>query len=80
MSWPGPADYQDVIQNPRTCFQNPDLRGSNVALAPLGLPRVASGNFARVYEMYNGAQRWAVRCFLRQVSGQQRRYGCLVNI
>ena len=77
MSWPGPADYQDVIQNPRTCFQDPDLRGHRVALTRLGLPRMASGNFASVYEMPNGAQRWAVRCFLRQVSGQQRRYAFL---
>ena len=73
MSWPGPADYQDVIQNPRTCFQDVELRGSKVGLTRLELPRVASGNFASVYELRNGVQRWAVRSFLRQVSGQQRR-------
>jgi hypothetical protein len=30
-----------------------------------------------VYELHNGAQRWAVRCFLRPVTSQQQRYAAL---
>jgi hypothetical protein len=36
-----------------------------------------SGNFASVYEVRNGASRLAVRCFLRQVPGQEKRYTAL---
>lgn len=46
-------------------------------LTPTGLPRVASGNFACVYEVRNGARRIAVKCFTRQVSDLQRRYNLI---
>ena len=75
MRWPNPTDYQDAVQNPRFCFQDPELKAGIVALLPMGLPRVASGNFASVYEMQSGKKRWAVRCFLRQGADQQRHYG-----
>lgn len=77
MSWPDPSDYQDAIQNPRLCFADSGLRGGSVALTPLGLPRVMSGNFASVYEIRNGQSRWAVRCMLRQIAGQEKRYAAL---
>lgn len=74
MRWPNPTDYQDAVQNPRTCFHDPELKAGQVALLPMGLPRVASGNFASVYEIQTGTKRWAVRCFLRQAADQQRHY------
>lgn len=74
MNWPQPSDYQDAIQNPSTCFQLPELRGSRVATNQLGLPRVASGNFASVYQLQLLGRRWAVRCFLRPITDQHRRY------
>ena len=77
MSWPPASDYQDAIQNPSTCFQDLELKAGKVAINRIGLPRVASGNFASVYEMKTGAHRWAVRCFLRQGEDQQNRYALL---
>lgn len=74
MRWPNPSDYQDAIQNPHLCFNDPELKAGTVALLPMGLPRVASGNFASVYEIQTGKKRWAVRCFLRQATDQQRHY------
>jgi aminoglycoside phosphotransferase (APT) family kinase protein len=74
MAWPSPSDYQDAIQNPRHCFSLPELQEAEVARTPLGLPRVAAGNFASVYELRSPRGRWAVRCFLRPVSDQERRY------
>jgi WD40 repeat protein len=80
MTWPNITDYQDAVQNPHLCFQDPDLKtGTVVCSPPLDLPRVISGNFASVYEIRNGANRWAVRCFLRQVSNQRDRYQRLSN-
>ena len=77
MSWPNPSEYQDAIQNPQTVFLDSQLRAGKPAVNALGLPKVASGNFASVYEIRSGAHCWAVRCFLRSVSDQQTRYACL---
>ena len=74
MQWPNPSDYQDAVQNPRLCFFDPELQSGVVAPNALGLPRVASGNFASVYEVRSGGKRWAVRCFLRQNGDQQAHY------
>jgi hypothetical protein len=74
MAWPTPSDYQDAVQNPQTAFSDPRLQSAQVALGPLGLPKVASGNYASVYELRSGSRRWAVRCFNRQVPDAQRRY------
>ncbi len=77
MNWPLASDYQDAVQNPKQCFQDPQLQGGQVTLNRLGLPRVASGMFASVYEMRNGEHRWAVRCFLRPSADQRERYAAL---
>ena len=77
MKWPTHTDYQDAIQNPQTCFAEPDLKTGTIVSDMLGLPRVMSGNFASVYELNTPAGHWAVRCFVRQVAGQQGRYSRL---
>lgn len=77
MKWPNHTDYQDAIQNPQICFEEADLKRGEAASDMLGLPRVMSGNFASVYELSTGDSRWAVRCFVRQVAGQQARYARL---
>ena len=79
MNWPLASDYQDAIQNPAQCFQDPQLRAGKPVLTKIGLPRVASGTFASVYEIHNGAQRWAVRCFLRPSEDQQSGTPCSVS-
>jgi hypothetical protein len=74
MNWPTHSDYQEAIQNPNLCFQTPELMSGEVVADMLGLPRVISGNFASVYELKLGTSRQAIRCFVRQVPGQQGRY------
>jgi hypothetical protein len=74
MKWPNHTDYQDALQDPASCFDAPDLKAGQPACDALGLPRVMSGNFASVYEVATGDRRYAVRCFVRQVSGTQARY------
>jgi len=76
MPWPTPADYQDSIQNPKACFKDTTLKAGSVEITALGLPRVASGNFASVYKVSSGGQDFAVRCFLREVPEQRQRYEC----
>lgn len=77
MNWPTHSDYQDAMQNPQVCFQEPELKTGEAATDMLGLPRVMSGNFASVYELRTTPGRWAIRCFVRQVPGQQGRYARL---
>lgn len=77
MNWPTHTDYQDAIQNPLICFAEEDLKAGAAACDMLGLPRVTSGNFASVYELHAGGKRYAVRCFVRQIMGQQGRYARL---
>lgn len=78
MKWPNHTDYQDALQDLQTCFELPDLKAGQAATDMLGLPRVMSGNFASVYEITTPAgDRWAIRCFVRQVAGTQARYARL---
>ncbi|KAF0248786.1 MAG: pentapeptide repeat-containing protein [bacterium] len=77
MNWPTISDYQEAIQNPGVCFQPLELRSGQIGLNPVGLPKVATGNFASVYQLTSGVQRWAIRCFLKQTTDQQRRYQLL---
>src|SRR5688500_9211135 len=77
MNWPTHTDYQDAIQNPAICFAEEDLKAGTAACDMLGLPRVMSGHFASVYDLATGGKRYAVRCFVRQIMGQQGRYSRL---
>jgi len=77
MSWPTHTDYQDSIQNPHITFEDEGLKTGEVGCDMLGLPKVTSGNFACVYSITTGDERWAIRCFVRQVLGQQGRYARL---
>src|SRR5688572_22652675 len=76
MSWPSLGDYQMAIQYPASCFKDEDLKAGTVELSG-HLPRVMSGNFATVYNIRRGQQRWAVRCFSHQVTERRERYGYL---
>ncbi|MCX7392524.1 MAG: SUMF1/EgtB/PvdO family nonheme iron enzyme [Planctomycetales bacterium] len=74
MSWPIAPDYNDAIQNPEMNLRDPCLKRGTIATNQLGLPVVASGNFASVFQVSDGLQRWAVKCFTRQIRDQQERY------
>ncbi len=77
MAWPNPNEYVEAIQHPQQAFADSDLRGGSVVTNRLGLPRPVSGNFATVFELASGEHRWAVRCFLREVTNQQDRYAAI---
>lgn len=76
--WPTPQDYNEAVQNPATSFSDPELQVSECAVDNLGLPRPVSGAFASVYQMNRpDGTRYAVRCFLRNVKDQAKRYETL---
>jgi hypothetical protein len=73
-SWPSPQDYNESIQNPATCFADPELQAGEVELNAIGLPRPISGSFASVYRVKCKNKSYAVRCFLQEGDHQQERY------
>ena len=75
MPWPGITDYSEAVQNPRLCFKGTELEPGQVSLNQRGMPLVFSGAFACVYPVSVGNRTYAVRCFTREVSDQQIRYG-----
>lgn len=77
MGWPSPQDYQEAVQNPETAFDDPDLRGCEIELDALEMPKPRSGNFAVVYKATGRGKTWAVRCFLREVQSQNERYAAI---
>jgi hypothetical protein len=77
MPWPTPQDYNEAIQNPALNLDDPELKAGTPELTPLGLPRPITGGFASVYRMRCGQRDWAVRCFLREIPDQQRRYAAI---
>lgn len=74
MAWPGAQDYEEAIQNPKTAFDDPELRDGRPVLNAQGLPKAISGNFATVFQVESGGKRYAVRCFLREQGDRARRY------
>lgn len=74
MTWPTPQEYNEALQHPGSCFDDPDLRMGSVELTPLGLPRPITGNFASVYRLRCKGKDWAVRCFWREYADMQQRY------
>jgi hypothetical protein len=78
MGWPLSQEYNEAIQTPADCFADPELGAGQPVVNAMGLPMPRSGNYADVYE-FLGAQgnRWAVKCFTREVSHLQERYGAI---
>jgi hypothetical protein len=74
MSWPTMSDYQEAIQNPKTCFWDPELKNGTPVLNNLGLPKPIAGGFACVYQMICGSHIYAVRCFLVEQLDLEKRY------
>lgn len=74
MPLPTRVKYQAAVQNPVTCFRDPDLRKSTVECGANGMPLAYSGGFATTFRMRNGGRDWAVRCFTSPVAQLASRY------
>lgn len=72
--WPSPQDYNEAVQNPHMNLFDEELRSGLVHLDHLGLPRPVTGAFASVYRMKCGNRDVALRCFLKDITDQERRY------
>jgi hypothetical protein len=80
VAWPQPVDYKEVIQDPRQCFLDPELRGGWAVESARGSPRAYPGNFSEVYQIRGADGRaWAVKCFTREVDSLEARYQALAD-
>lgn len=79
MGWPGMVEYSAAVQNQRASFLVPELKSATVVPNRLGLPKVCSGAFAIVYELTDGTNRWAIRCFTKDVGDLQERYAAIAE-
>ncbi len=77
--WPNPQEYSEAVQNPMSNLCDAELQECRAVPDALGMPRVASGMFASVYEMKNADKRWAFRCFTTRLKDQQERYKAISN-
>ncbi len=78
MPWPLSQDYNEAVQNPASCFHDPQLQQAKVVCNAMGLPTPCSGNFADVYQLAGrGGTRWAVKCFTREIRDLQERYAAI---
>lgn len=79
MSWAHSSDYFEAIQYPLRCFQDADLRRGQPAVDAQGKPVCRKGACADVYEIRcpGVRERWAVKCYLREMPGLQEHYQAL---
>lgn len=74
MTYPTPGEYQEALQFPETALVDPHLRGAEPETNVLGIPRAITGAFAVVFPVSVRGARWALKCFLTDVTDQRRRY------
>ena len=77
MAWPQTVDFSRSLEDPDQCFEAPDLARGTAALALDGAPLFRSGDSACVFKIVTAEGDVAVRCFTREVPGQQERYAAL---
>lgn len=78
MRFPSATAYMEALQDPASCFSDPELAAGAPALTPLGLPQALSGNVATVFRVNCSTGRsYAVRCFIRSFENEERRYSAI---
>ncbi len=81
MGWQLPADHASVLDHPRRCFGDQELRRGQVLRDAAGRFQARSGQLADVYEVRSLAshQRWAVKCYREEVPGLDVHYRALAE-
>lgn len=75
--WPSSIEFSEAVQNPFICFTDTDLKTGTAAVDRLGMPLVASGQFASVFKLQIQNQAQAIRCFTRQLGDRAKRYATI---
>lgn len=79
MSYPQIVDYNEAVQHPSHAFLDPELKDGSVKENSLGLPLVLSGGFALTYTVSTRVQKYAVRCFHREIPSIEKKYEAIAT-
>lgn len=71
---PNLSDYMQTFQNPSLFLSDRGLTSCTCPKDQQGQPRVQSGGFALTFRLESSTQKWAVRCFHREVKDRDKRY------
>jgi hypothetical protein len=77
MIFPQPDEYNNAVQNPKTCFSDDELRSGRVHQNAMGLPFAYSGGFTTTYKIFTDNTTYAARCFIRDVRNLIARYDAI---
>jgi hypothetical protein len=77
MILPRGDEYIAAVQNPRTAFNDADLRDCTPESDQFGIPKPYSGGFTATFHLAHQSREWAVRCFTRAISDLQERYAAI---
>ncbi|MBY0548586.1 MAG: tetratricopeptide repeat protein [Candidatus Obscuribacterales bacterium] len=79
MTAPDVSLYDRAVLDPQNSFGDPELRAARVMTTNTGAPASWSGSFANVYLLESGAGRIALRCFLKELEGQESHYSSIAK-
>jgi hypothetical protein len=79
MPYPSLLEYNEALQAPTICFNDPILKNGQIKLTGLGFPLAMCGGFALTYTISSGSKKYAVRCFQRESPNLQIRYNAISN-
>jgi hypothetical protein len=77
MILPRGDEYIAAVQNPRSAFNDAELKDCAPESDRFGIPKPYSGGFTATFHMANRSREWAVRCFTRAISDLQERYAAI---
>ena len=74
MALPTPDAYNDAVQSPWLAFSDSELASATVDCNGFGIPKALGGGFAITYCLTGRNNKYAVRCFHKEVRNLQDRY------
>ncbi len=74
MQIPRGDEYLLAVQNPKTAFNDLDLKTCKFETDRFGLPKPYSGGFTTTFHLIGRSQQWAARCFTRKIPDLKKRY------
>lgn len=76
---PNLSDYMQTFQNPQFFLTDKALAKLKCPQDQQGQPLVQSGGFALTFRLEGAGEKWAVRCFHREVADRDKRYTIISN-
>ncbi len=81
MGWQLPPEHVEALKHPLRCFQDTELKRTQLLVGSGGKPLARKGKLAEVYQAraVSNAQRWAVKCYREEISTLEPHYRLLTE-